>query len=167
MSAAGGPNVVDMLRSMIPVRVRGSLHQVGLIAHTLLLGIALGGATLLVWLLVGREAFQGGIAHVITDRGVLIYGLLATASTVIGYVAGRGPWRHRDLATVAGVTMLAWLTEGAILVVFGQLLTDELRSPAFRAAVWLTATGALLQPIAVFVGAWIGLRSALNGANRG
>lgn len=156
-----------MLRWMTRVRVRGSLKPVGLVVHALLLATVLGGATLVVWLSVGREAFQGGITHVITDRGVPIYGLLAAASTAVGYLAGRGPWRHRDLATVAVVTMLAWLVEGAILVVFGQLLADELRSVVFRAAVWLTATGTLLQPIAVFVGAWIGLRGASKGTNRG
>jgi hypothetical protein len=156
-----------MLWWMTAVRVRGSLRPVGLVVHALVLAVVLGGATLVVWLLVGREAFQGGIGHVITERGLPLYGLLATASAVIGYLAGRGPRRHGDLVTVAVVTMLAWLVEGAILVVFGQLLADELRSLVFRAAVWLTATGALLQPIAVVVGAWIGLRGALKGANRG
>lgn len=125
-----------------------------LAVHGVLLSLALGLMTGIIWLLVGgREASQGGFLGVVRDDGVLLYGALALASGAIGYAIGRGPWRDRSSRSQFVVIAFAWLVEGAILVVFGRLLADELHPPV-AAFAWLVATGAGLQPLATSAGAW-------------
>ncbi len=51
------------------------------------------------------------------------------------------------------VIALAWIVDGVILVVFGRILADELHPPLAVIA-WLVATGAGLQPLATWAGAW-------------
>jgi hypothetical protein len=127
-------------------------------AVSLALALVLGMTTYLCWLFVGREAYQGGIPQAIADRGLLIYGVLALAWAVVGAVTAR--WRHVrwSVTSIALAATLAWLIQGGIVIIFGSLIADELRSIPFNASIWLVATGVVLQPIAVFVGSALGAR---------
>lgn len=138
-----------------------------LVVQVPLTAAVLGCATFAVWLLVGREAFQGGIVSVIADRGVLLFGLLAVTWASIEFAGGRWSWSARSSRFLAILATLAWLTQGAIVVLFGQALTGELRPIPLSAFVWLIATGIVLQPIVVFIGARVGsARASRSPRNR-
>lgn len=133
------------------------------LATSLVLALVLGVTTFVGWVLVGREAYQGGIPHAIAERGLLIYSVLAALWAAVGVAAGRWlplPGGGKELALVA---TLAWLVQGGIVVFFGEVISNELRSMPFNASIWLVATGLVLQPIAVIAGALLGRSRAAHG----
>ena len=60
-----------------------------------------------------------------------------------------------DLKTIAALALVAWV--GQLLVVLSGVVAEYSQLPG-ALLIWLYATGGLLQPIAAFVGGWVGLR---------
>lgn len=129
-------------------------------ATVAVLMLGMGIAVTISWFAFGRgDPYGLEPHHTLTLRRLTIYGsqFLAVGAFVFILVRTRlGAWSP---VTLWAAVTSAWLLEGIVLTVMGTVVANEL-SPIVAWYFWLVATGGPLQPVAAFVGGWLGLRVA-------
>lgn len=124
-------------------------------ATTLFMGIAVT----ISWMAFGRgDPYGLGPDDMLTQQRLWIYGsqfLLIGAGL---YALARTWFRRWSAVTLLASVTLAWLLQGLLLTVLGERLVANELDPPIAWYFWLVATAGPLQPIAAFVGGWLGLR---------
>lgn len=133
-------------------------------ATVAVLTLGMGIAVTISWFAFGRGDPLGlEPEHMLTLRRLTIYGsqFLAVGAFVFTLVRTRlTAWSP---VTLWAAVTSAWLLEGVVLTVIGPVVANEL-TPAVAWYFWLVATAGPLQPVAAFVGGWLGLRRARVGS---
>lgn len=124
------------------------------------LTLGMGIAVTVSWFAFGRGDPLGlEPHHMLTLRRVTIYGSQFLAIGAFVFILVRTRLTAWSPVTLWAAVTSAWLLEGIVLTVIGPVVANEL-TPRVAWYYWLVATGGPLQPVAAFVGGWLGLRRA-------
>jgi hypothetical protein len=105
-----------------------------------------------------RDSYGLGPDDMLTQQRLWIYG---TQFLLIGaglYALARTWFRRWSAVTLLASVTLAWLLQGLLLTVLGERFVANELDPPIAWYFWLVATAGPLQPIAAFIGGWLGLR---------
>jgi hypothetical protein len=123
--------------------------------------LGMGVAVTISWMAFGRHDSFGLEPHdLLTQRRLWIYGSQFLLISAYLYALTRGSLRALSAVTLWASVTSAWLLEGVVLTVIGEPLVANELTPLVAWYFWLVATAGPLQPLAAFVGGWLGLRHA-------
>ena len=123
--------------------------------------LGMGIAVTISWFVFGRQDSLGLEPHdMLTQRRLGIYGSQFLLIGGFLYALTRTWLLAWSTVTLWASVTTAWLLEGVVLTVIGEPLVANELSPLVAWYFWLVATAGPLQPLAAFVGGWLGLRRA-------
>lgn len=123
--------------------------------------LGMGIAVTISWFVFGRQDSLGLEPHdMLTQRRLGIYGSQFLLIGGFLYALTRTWFLAWSTVTLWASVTTAWLLEGVVLTVIGEPLVANELSPLVAWYFWLVATAGPLQPLAAFVGGWLGLRRA-------
>ena len=123
--------------------------------------LGMGIAVTISWFAFGRgDSFGLEPIDLLTQRRLWIYGSQFVLIGGFLYALARTWLRALSAVSLWASVTAAWLLEGVVLTVIGEPLVANELDPEVAWYFWLVATAGPLQPVAAFVGGWLGLRHA-------
>ena len=116
------------------------------------LTLALGVSTVVVWVVLGGLTVFQGPGRTWAAAWPLIAALQVLAAAGIGGMAAQRSRLPDGWLAIA--IAVAWVGEGLVLAIGGQLIANEL-TPVVAVSIWWMATVGPLQPAAAMVGGWL------------
>lgn len=122
------------------------------------LTLALGATVAVSWIAVRGVSVFSGPGPFLDPSWFVIWASQAGLAGVIGMVAGRAWGRETAAGHLVGVVLAAWVGELIVVTLLAPFLAGEL-SLVHGPAIWLAATGGIIQPLASVTGALLGKAS--------
>jgi hypothetical protein len=128
-------------------------------SNVIVMTLGMGLAVTVSWFAFGRGDTYGlEPLDVLTQRRLWIYGSQFVVIGAFLYALTRTRLQAVSAVTLWASVTSAWLLEGVVLTVIGAPLVANELDPHVAWYFWLVATAGPLQPVAAFVGGWLGLR---------
>jgi hypothetical protein len=130
-------------------------------SNVIAMTLGMGLAVTVSWFAFGRgDSYGLEPLDVLTQRRLWIYGSQFVVIGAFLYALTRTRLQAVSAVTLWASVTSAWLLEGVVLTVIGAPLVANELDPHVAWYFWLVATAGPLQPVAAFVGGWLGLRHA-------
>ena len=128
-------------------------------SSVIVMTLGMGIAVTISWFAFGRgDSFGLEPDDLLTQRRLWTYGSQFVLISGCLYALTRTRLRALSAVTLWALVTSAWLLEGVVLTVIGEPLVANELDPQVAWYFWLVATAGPLQPLAAFVGGWLGLR---------
>jgi hypothetical protein len=128
-------------------------------SNVIAMTLGMGLAVTVSWFAFGRgDSYGLEPLDVLTQRRLWIYGSQFVVIGAFLYALTRTRLQAVSAVTLWASVTSAWLLEGVVLTVIGAPLVANELDPHVAWYFWLVATAGPLQPVAAFVGGWLGLR---------
>ena len=117
--------------------------------------LAMGATVVVSWLAVRGLSVFNGPGPFLDPSWYTIWAIQAGLTGLVGLVFGRAWGPDTPGKALVGLVLLAWIGELVVVTTLAPFLAGEL-SLVHGPFLWLVATGGLIQPLAMILGALAG-----------